>query len=99
MNSSIFESTEISNNPAQSQALSREGVIYLKLINKTGLEVVVTDRRAGVWRVPSNGDLTWFSYSNAPSDLQIKVSFNNAAPVTDFLTVLTTSVTYECNDL
>lgn len=99
MNSSVFESTEISNNPAQSQALSREGVTYLKLINKTGLEVIVTDRRAGVWRIPSNDSLTWYSFSNAPSDLQIKVSFNNAAPATDFITILTTSVTYECNDI
>jgi len=88
--SSEFGSNEVSNSPTDSKTFNRDNVFWVTLINNTGCEIVVGDRIAGEIRVPSNTKIEFKGHPNFPTEINYKIRFNTAAPITDFITILTT---------
>lgn len=89
MISSQFEYNEIQNSPTTSKKLHRKNVFNVQLINNTSFEIIVGDRLTGDIRVPSKGTIEFKGHPYFTTDLNYTVRFNNAAPATDLLIILT----------
>ena len=92
MKSSSFEYNEIQNSVSESKVFVRIGVFSVQLINETGFEIIVGDRMAGDIRVPSKDKVTFLGHPLFPTEIRYRVQFNPAAPTTDFLKIITSSV-------
>jgi hypothetical protein len=85
---STIQCQEISK--ASGYALNVTDVCYLNIENTTGFEVIVKDKHAGAIRVRAGKNVQYFAF-DCPFDFNATVTFNNAAPNTDFITFHVTS--------
>lgn len=88
---SEFQYNEVQNSPSSSKVFDLEGVYYLKLVNDTLFEIIVTDRLSGSMRIKSGGNVEWFGYPEFPTKVSLNIAFNAIAAATDFLIIITTS--------
>lgn len=74
------------------QPVNKSNVISLRIVNDTALEVIVKDRIAGNIRISSGKEFYLISYPECPFDFFAAVSFNAAAPNTDYITFIINSL-------
>lgn len=75
-----------------SEAVNRNNVIYLNIVNETAFEVIVKDRKAGNIRIASGKNIPIFSFPSHPFDFNAMVEFNVGAPDTDYITFFINSI-------
>lgn len=85
---SVIQSLEVTK--AYGNPINVEGVCYLNIENYTLFEVVVKDKFAGDIRVRAGKSVQFMSL-NCLFDFFATVTFNGAAPDTDFITFHITS--------
>lgn len=81
---------EVSN--SSSNAINRDNVIVLIITNDTGFEVTVKEKRMGSIRIGAGKKFEVWSYPCCPFDVSATVTFNAAAPNTDYITFTINSV-------
>lgn len=65
-------------------AINRINVVFLRITNNTSFEVSVKERIAGDIRIPTGKE--FLVITDYPFDFSATVTFNSAAPVTDYIT-------------
>lgn len=94
-----FEYNEITNSVSNSKSFSRQNVFFINIINNTAFEVQVISRSTGEIRVPANSNVQFNGHPLSPAKVSYKIRFNIAAPTTDFIVILTSSVNSLTNQL
>mgnify|MGYP003655240154 CR=1 FL=1 len=89
---STFEYNEVTNSVTDSKSFSRSGVYFINIVNNTAFEVQLISRSTGEIRIPANTNMEFFGHPLAPAQISYKVRFNAAAPTTDFISIISSSV-------
>jgi hypothetical protein len=89
---SVFEYNEISNSVTSTKSFNRINVFNIQIVNDTAYEVQVISRETGEIRIPSNSKIEFKGHPYAPTNIGYKIRFNNIAPTTDFIKIISSQV-------
>lgn len=87
--SNLYATDIVKSNPI---AYNVDNAFYCVIYNNTGFEVEINDRFFGKVKIVPGIPIQIFGFPQFPFDLAFTAKFNNAAPDSDYITVISNSI-------